>query len=134
MGYYTYFNLSVADSIENAKLGIDTVPSEVQREMAKTLYTEVLDWYSDEYKNKIIKDLDYEMDPLNYEFCGDSIKWYDHDDDMLELSRRYPNYYFILDGSGEERGDDWIAYYHNGKHQLCRAQITYDAPSTLYLD
>lgn len=44
-------------------------------------------------------------------------KWYDHDDDMLEYSKLYPDVTFILDGDGEESGDIWRTWYKNGKSQ-----------------
>lgn len=43
------------------------------------------------------------------------VKWYDYDDDMKSLSKRWPNVLFILDGDGEEQGDVWRAWYRNGK-------------------
>lgn len=41
--------------------------------------------------------------------------WYEHDDDMMEMSRRYPELTFVLTGAGENPGDEWKKYYKNGK-------------------
>ena len=58
--------------------------------------------------------------------ADDTTKWYDHDSDMLELSRMFPETVFCLYGEGEETGDLWYTYYKNGKKQYCPAKIVYD--------
>jgi hypothetical protein len=55
-----------------------------------------------------------------------SMKWYDHDDDMLAISELFPDVVFKLEGEAEESGDLWIKYYKNGKKQTCNAVITFD--------
>jgi len=52
-------------------------------------------------------------------------KWYEHDNDMLELSREYPEVLFDLYGDGEDSDDMWHSYYKNGKMQHCPAEITF---------
>lgn len=42
-------------------------------------------------------------------------KWYDHDSDMLTVSKKFPQVVFKLHGEGEENGDEWVSYYKNGK-------------------
>lgn len=46
---------------------------------------------------------------------GDTLKWYDHDSDMWELSDKFPRAVFKLHGEGEESGDIWTNWYKNGK-------------------
>jgi hypothetical protein len=58
---------------------------------------------------------------------SDGCKWYDWEDDMKEFSRKYPETVFVLKGVGEETGDLWLAYFHNGKVQHAPASIAYDA-------
>ena len=53
----------------------------------------------------------------------DSCKWYDHEDDMKRLSRRFPKSVFTLKGEGEESGDVWVKYFKNGKMQTSKAEI-----------
>jgi hypothetical protein len=53
-------------------------------------------------------------------------KWYNHHEDMIALSKLYPNALFCLAGSGEESGDLWKAYYKNGKSQYCEVIMTYE--------
>jgi len=56
----------------------------------------------------------------------DSYKWYDHESDMKEVSKEFPNVLFTLKGEGEEAGDIWIKYFKNGKMQSCPAKLVFD--------
>lgn len=44
-----------------------------------------------------------------------SIKWYDWKEDSIEISKRYPNILFRIQGDGEESDDLWRFYCKNGK-------------------
>lgn len=50
-------------------------------------------------------------------------KWYSHDEDMLQLSRLFPDYVFELEGKGEERDDWWISCYKNGRMATSNAEL-----------
>lgn len=56
-------------------------------------------------------------------------KWYEHDDDLKNFSKQpeYKDVLFTLSGTGEEGGDLWKLYVMNGKAQLAKAKMTYDA-------
>lgn len=54
-----------------------------------------------------------------------SEKWYDHEKDMKEFSKKYPKIVFKLEGIGDERGDFWHKYFKNGKVQVCEGEIVY---------
>lgn len=56
--------------------------------------------------------------------CYDPVKWCEHDNDMLEISKQVPNILFRLHGEGDESEDIWDCYYLNGKTQYCKAEIT----------
>lgn len=56
----------------------------------------------------------------------DKIKWYDHEDFMRTLSKKFPRTVFTLKGVGEEPNDHWKKYFKDGKMQACRAKITFD--------
>lgn len=86
MGYYTEFTLRVRS---------DDPPAQ-----------EVL---------KAVTNGDYDI-PLNSNgHCYDSLKWYEHEEDMRAASRHYPDAVFALRGHGENIGDNWIKYFKNGK-------------------
>lgn len=71
-----------------------------------------------------------------YEYTVDSllndaaqeVKWYDHEKDMIALSRLYPTVLFTLTGDGEESGDQWRTWYRSGKSVTARAEIVYVRP------
>lgn len=69
-----------------------------------------------------------EDDDLSYAIgeSSEECKWYDHESDMRDFSRKYPEVLFELTGEGEETGDMWRKYFKNGKMQSCPAKITYD--------
>jgi hypothetical protein len=53
----------------------------------------------------------------------ESSKWYDHETDMRDFSKRFPDVLFTLNGEGEESGDVWVKYFKNGKMQSSKADI-----------
>jgi hypothetical protein len=51
-------------------------------------------------------------------------KWYEHQEEMLELSKRFPKTLFTLHGEGEGAGGDiWNKYFRNGKVQVEQGEI-----------
>lgn len=62
---------------------------------------------------------------LDYGYYANA-KWYDWEEDMCLLSKRFPEILFCLHGDGEESDDLWDAYFLDGKCQHCPAVITYD--------
>ena len=61
------------------------------------------------------------------EIQGDEIKWYTQDENMLQLSKMYPDVIFELTGNGEEKEDIWRTYYKNGKKQEVNVQIVFES-------
>ena len=55
----------------------------------------------------------------------DQVKWYDHKDHMLQLSRQYPTVLFTLNGVGEARDDIWTLWVRGGKAYKEYAKIVY---------
>ena len=82
-----------------------------------------------------------EIAPGYFEGCSriddafyDTIKWYDHNEDMIELSKRFPNYVFILEGQGEDPDDRWRAFYCNGESERIEARFYFPAPSAPFAE
>ena len=111
MGYYTYFNLRVTETphLFNGK----SITNASELEIAQKLYGII---YDGDVLSKLPDDY---CTPLDYVF-DDEMKWYDYKQDMKELSKQYPEFYFWLRGDGEESDDYWVACFHNGKSRtLC---------------
>jgi len=50
-------------------------------------------------------------------------KWYSNHGDMLRLSKIFPDAIFKVSGVGEERGDEWVRYYKDGKSQNANIRL-----------
>jgi hypothetical protein len=74
--------------------------------------------------------IEKEMETLGsgeYDPFEDTVKWYEHEEDMKKLSLQFPDVLFTLSGEGEEAGDVWKKYFKNGKVQVAKAVLTIDA-------
>ena len=63
--------------------------------------------------------------PLLEDFFEESIKWYDHVEDMIKLSKVFPETLFILDGWGEEIGGVWRELYMDGERVVADLMFTF---------
>jgi len=72
----------------------------------------------------------YECTLLDITSSG-ATKWYDHDDDMILLSKRHPEVGFLLKGDGEEQGDVWATYYFRGHPETFRMEPWVPPPCTM---
>ena len=72
-----------------------------------------------------------EKNQTAYFYSWDSVKWYDHKDQMAEISKMFPDYVFRLYGVGEDHNDMWYEYYRNGEYEECAARITYPEPENI---
>lgn len=108
MGYYATFKISAFDVAEG-------IPASRSFLEALILNGDPIDIY-------VHKDGTYSL------FGGESLKWYEHEEEMVELSKRYPTMVFILDGDGEEQGDIWRKFFLNGKMHEWRQEEVYRPP------
>lgn len=114
MGYYTHFMLDCYDNRANSfDISFET-------DLGKAL-TAALHEINPDYF-----DYDFSLMTLPYQ----EWKWYDHDEDMIELSKRFPDYTFILEGEGEENGDLWRNVYHDGQMESLYVKIIYKKPES----
>lgn len=111
MGYYTTYELSIEGKGENWVHGVD--------ESGKTVRVNI------GYDHEAIEREIVEQSGYSSLFDGEAIKWYDHDDEMKQISKKYPDLVFTLVGVGEESGDMWCKYYQAGKCQHEPARIEY---------
>jgi len=113
MGYYTKFDMAAKD----AKTGYDVDPH-IEAEIAKKIWCDI--WGCGLYRD---------WTPNCFEdIFGDTTKWYDHEDDIIALSKEYPDIIFVLEGVGEEFPDAWRMWAHNGEWEKVHAEITYPMP------
>ena len=114
MGYYTSFELTTK--------GNKYEVSDIAAYMKKN-YMESDQFYPFEYD---FDDLLLDKGVFDFKMSSDECKWYEHDEEMLELSKQFPETVFCLYGEGEENGDIWYTYYKNGKKQYCPAKVVFD--------
>jgi hypothetical protein len=108
MGYYTYFSLST------------NATEDKEREIALWMIDN-LDYFSFCSKERVSKS----YEPLDYVVGSDSMKWYDHEDDMRKVAAAFPDVKFELYGEGEERDDIWREFYWNDRFDCDTAQIVW---------
>lgn len=97
MGYYTEYELQLEDTDSPIKI-IDTFRKDCP--LAKVAFDG------------------------NGEFNTD-IKWYSHKEDLLNISKKYPEVLFILEGVGDNADDVWRLYARNGKSFRAMAKLIY---------
>lgn len=85
-------------------------------------------------ENLTEKQIEYIDDCLSKElgingYETDWITWYDHTEDMISFSLKFPDVEFELWGRGEDDTDLWKKYFLNGVCKLVMAEITYKRPT-----
>ena len=120
MGYYTRFNMEVND-IDNkgydafkiAKYMLD------MSEESDRFYA-----FKYELKNFLGREETEQKAGCELYLDGDDeCKWYDNEEDMILLSKEFPDVLFKLHGEGEDNEDIWDKYFMGGKMQYCPAEV-----------
>ena len=104
MGYYTCFTLDVRTTVNSAE------------HVKKYEIIAALRKENEHAACALDKDGQTESDA----------KWYDSADELKQFSTKFPDALLVLDGDGENNDDFWIAYFLNGKAQVCSGRIEYD--------
>lgn len=115
MGYYTAYTMRAEGAVNE----------DVARQINKTLEEKEIIGYA--------LDLGHYFDKgkfINWDYTN-STKWYNHEEDMLEISRQFPDVTFVLYGEGENQGDMWEEYFCDGTAELCTAEIVFKKPTTI---
>ena len=77
----------------------------------------------------------YRYDEDCVEFSGDeAVTWYDCEEDMIKLSKKFPQMIFKLYGEGEDAQDLWNEYFQNGESETCVAEIHWPDPAQIPWD
>lgn len=106
MGYYTRFAGQIYDNDNKV------VEEAVAKEIAKL----------DEFRNYMDGTI---PTTINSVIACEEHKWYTFFDDMDEVSKKFPSITIEIYGEGDEPGDIWRAYFHNGVHIIQYAEIVY---------
>lgn len=53
-------------------------------------------------------------------------KWYDWQNHLKIVSKKFPEELIRIEGEGEESGDIWKAYFKNGKMQYTEAKLVFE--------
>jgi len=115
MSYYTAFSLDV-----------NGMKSEKD-------YNEVSQWLKD---RDIINYALYEdgyipTSSTQYFSCSEPVNWFTSNEDMIELSKAFPQFVFRLNGDGEVSDDMWDHYYQNGEDELCLVELNFPEPTKI---
>lgn len=101
MGYITRFELDVTGSSEDALAEFEEAADAGEETHSGIQYSDFLD--------------------------GESIscKWYNSKEDMIQLSKKFPELLFSVDAAGEEPGDLWQAWARNGKYKRIEPELVW---------
>lgn len=120
MGYYTNFSIDIRTAITRAEAKDITVA--INRAICPTIENED-DWLFslDDYSG--IEDDEkatWELTPY------DEMKWYDCEEDMKKIAKKYPAIEFRVEGYGEDREDWWVALFKGDRYQIKYAEPPID--------
>lgn len=110
MGYYSYFSLNIGKLNEEKTIEI--------LEKNKFVYS-IIQHLRD--ANTIAADsFDDEGNCLNEN------RWYSYKEEIAEFSKKYPDFFFVIEREGEGNTDIEIDYIKDGKYQECPAKIIFE--------
>jgi len=73
----------------------------------------------------IEKQSEYAFDNDGTEIYSEGeIKWYEHSEDMKNVSKLFPDLTLQVDGEGEETGDIRRTFWKDGKYQEAKRVVT----------
>jgi len=105
MGYITEYTLGIEQNDNN--VAVDEINEFIQKERK----------VNKDFMYVFYEDLEY-----NDAIYGEG-KWYNFDEDMMKLSKAFPDVVFRLEGDGEESDDVWVTYYKDGKYQNAQRTV-----------
>lgn len=127
MGYYTNYEFEIRSKDPIA----DDVMSQINKAFCELWLAKPYDqinWVNAGYFEPNETELK-QPDFIQNSFLDEELKWYNWEEDMIELSKRFPSIGFILYGEGEERDDNWKAAFFGGKGEVSYSSIVYEPNS-----
>lgn len=103
-----------------------------------TMYSVSIRTNDSELEKKILREahqVNQEVEAITDPLCVflGPCKWYNHQEDLTQISLRFPDVLIELFGQGDDPFDLWTKYFWNGKVQTANAQIVFDAFDELKL-
>ena len=119
MGYYTNVHMEIRDCTGKE---VDKY-NEAFLPIAYRFY-EIWESYRDITSDEFRRDQEaYAEECLSDFLDWKEVKWYELDSDMIELSKSYPDFTFIIEGRGEDREDWWIKWWEDGVQNASYAEL-----------
>lgn len=130
MGYYSTFETKVLDANDITKsraMELERVIDDSKR------YSQIANgdtsMYKDEYLDRLKKasSLTKNMDLEEIVSCMNQsgIKWYSWREDLIKLSKAFPEFILQVRRDGEESEDIEMVWFHNGKVQGGPAKVVF---------
>lgn len=117
MSYYTFFSIevynSLSDILAEKKCINDT--NKIMFPIARKLNS-LLKMNCANDIDKFEKNGSITYDAVNQIILSDPMEWDNYEEDMIALSKEFPNLFFLLLANGEDVDDEWRVYTHNGNY------------------
>lgn len=112
MGYYTNFSIDIRTAITRAEA--KDIAAAINQTISPFSKTEDNWLFSlDDYSGiEDDENATWELSPY------DAMRWYDWEEDMKEIAKKYPAIEFRVEGSGEDKDDWWVALFKGDRFQI----------------
>lgn len=110
MGYCTYFELTIKKTDNITPATVDEANT-------------IMDWLKE--NNVYVYNMFASYGISDYMQSDDCYKWYEYEEDMIALSKQFPDFIFTLFGDGEDGDDFWYADFMDGKHKFRPVRFVY---------
>ena len=119
MGYYTNVHMEIKDSA-----GKEVNESHIAFKLIAYRFYEIWESYRDINSDEFRRDQEVYAEECLSDFLDwKEVKWYELDSDMSKLSKLCPDFTFIIEGQGEDRGDWWIKWWEDGVQNASYAEL-----------
>ena len=120
MGYYTNFSIDIKTAITRAEA--KDIAAAINRAICPFSENEDNWLFSLDDYSGIEDDEKATWELIPY----DAMRWYDCEEDMKEIAKKYPAIEFRVEGYGEDREDWWVALFKGDRFQIKYAEPPID--------